>query len=480
MRCPSCQAVIPDTSSFCSRCGSNVAPAGSDTHETMAPERRRPSSPEAPAPQTPPPPAAPPSPPGWGIPTSPSAAPPAAPPSPPGWGAPPPPPSPAGWGQAPAAGPPRSGSRTPLIIGLIVVVIAAIVVVAVVAGGGSDKQKASTTNTAAAVALSPKEIAKRATPSTVSLTGKQGDNIVGGTGWVYDGAKGLLVTNAHVVQGVAALKGRMSDGSEIPAQIIGVSPCDDLAVVRLTTIPAGLAALPLGDSKLVENGDNVTALGFPISFDDPATQKVVVTSGIVQSPNVPAQPGLSLPKFPSTIQHSATINPGNSGGPLLNDHGQVIGVNTLRNPDAQGQFYAIAVNAVKAAIPDLGVGKSKANAGWNLASFDEAYVSQAFAETGYGTKEEGDAAEAYLEKEPRTRGMLVFGVDVKSPAEEAKIEGGDFVTKINGVVVGNMAEVCDVLLSSTPGKALVVEGLYLTKAGSHEAFDAWRTDLKLV
>src|SRR5260370_20569710 len=212
-------------------------------------------------------------------------------------------------------------------------------------------------------------MAKGATPSTVSLTGKQGANIVGGTGWVYDGAKGLLVTNAHVVQGVAALKGRMSDGSEIPAQIIGISPCDDLAVVRLTSVPPSLAALPLGDSKLVENGDNVTALGFPISFDDPATQKVVVTSGIVQSPNVPAQPGLSLPKFPSTIQHSATINPGNSGGPLLNDHGEVIGVNTLRNPEAQGQFYAIAVNAVKAAIPDLAAGNNKANAGWNLASF---------------------------------------------------------------------------------------------------------------
>jgi S1-C subfamily serine protease len=358
------------------------------------------------------------------------------------------------------------------------VVIAAIVVAAVVAGGGSDKKTTTEAGKPAAV-LSAKEIAKRATPSTVSLTGKQGNYIVGGTGWVYDGAKGLLVTNAHVVQGVAALKGRMSDGTEIPAQIIGVSPCDDIAVVRLTTVPAGLAALPLGDSKLVENGDNVTALGFPVSFDDPSTQKVVVTTGIVQSPNVVAQAGLSIPKLPSTIQHSATINHGNSGGPLLNDRGEVIGVNTLTNPDAQGQFYAIAINVVRQSLPDLAAGKSKANVGWDLQSFDEAYVHDAFEKTGYGTREEADAAEKWLQSDPPTRGLLVFGVDVKSPAEDAHIEGGDFIHKVNGVVVPSVADVCDILVSAAPGKPLVVEGYYLTKGGSHEAFDPWRSDLKL-
>src|SRR5205085_8682143 len=97
MRCPSCQAVIPDTSSFCSRCGSNVLAAEGDTQQTIAPERRRPSDPTPPPPQaTPPPPQA----------TPPPQAP--APPSPPGWGSPPPPPpppSPAGWGQAPVGGP---------------------------------------------------------------------------------------------------------------------------------------------------------------------------------------------------------------------------------------------------------------------------------------------------------------------------------------------------------------------------------------
>jgi S1-C subfamily serine protease len=473
MRCPSCQAVIPDTSSFCSRCGSNVSPAGSDTQQTMAPERRRPSSPEPqapqqtpppPPPQAPPPASAPPSPPGWGAPPPPAAPPPAAPPSPPG------------WGQAPAGGPPRSGSRTPLIIGLVVVLIAALVVVALVAGGGGKNKTQKVTTP---VALTPKEIAKRATPSTVSLTGKQGESLVGGTGWVYDGPKGLLITNAHVVQGLAALKGRMSDGTEIPAQIVGVAPCDDLAVVRLTRVPPNLASLPLGDSAKAENGDQVTALGFPVSFDDPVTQKVVVTTGIVQSPNVAAVVDNSYPKLPSTIQHSATINHGNSGGPLLNDRGEVIGVNTLTNPDAQGQFYAIAINTVKQQVPDLAAGKSKANAGWDLQSFDDAYVARAFEKTGYGTAEEAKAAEDWLNSEPRTRGLLVFGVDVKSPAETANIEGGDFIHKVNGSVVGSMSEVCDIFASAPPGKAIVVEGVYLTTSGSHKAFDAWRTDLTL-
>jgi S1-C subfamily serine protease len=236
-------------------------------------------------------------------------------------------------------------------------------------------------------------------------------------------------------------------------------------------------ALPLGDSDALQAGDTVTALGYPTSFADPATQRVVVTRGVVQSASVAAQPGASLPKLPSTVQHSATLNPGNSGGPLLNDRGEVVGINTLSNPDAKGQFYAISSNAVKQALPALSEGHNKGYAGWDLASFDEAYVADAFKQTGYGTPQEADAAEKYL-SDKRIRGLLVFGVDVKSPAEDGKIEGGDFIEKINTVPVSSVTDVCDILLSASPGQTLLVEGEYLTRAGSHEAFTPWHADVK--
>src|SRR5207247_9183666 len=87
-------------------------------------------------------------------------------------------------------------------------------------------------------------------------------------------------------------------------------------------------------------------------------------------------------------------------------------------------------------------------------------VADAFKQTGYGTPEEADAAEKYLSDEG-IRGLLVFGVDVKSPAEDGKIEGGDFIEKINSVPVSSVTDVCDILLSASPGPTLLAEGEYL-------------------
>jgi len=323
----------------------------------------------------------------------------------------------------------------------------------------------------------------KSSPETVAIYGRQGDSVVGGTGVVIDAQRGLVLTNAHVVSGVAALKARVLDKTEVPARVLATAPCDDLAVVELTQMPPGIQAIELGDSALVKPADEVVALGYPSSFADPATQKVVFTEGRVQSVDVAAEPDPSLPKYPSTIQHSATINHGNSGGPLLNDRGQLVGVNTLGNEgteeqQVQGQYYAISTNHIKPLLPDLLAGRSQAHPGWDIAAFSQVPLSAWFEGTGYGTAEQGQQADQFL-IDNGVDGVFVFGVDAGSSAEEGQLEGGDLVTSINGASVTTAAEVCDILKSAAPGQTLGLEGYYLTSGTGQQFGEAWKTNVIL-
>lgn len=349
-------------------------------------------------------------------------------------------------------------------------------------GGGDSEETAATTTVPQK--LSPKEVFDIGAPSTVALRAKQGENDVGGTGVIFDAAKGLILTNAHVVSGTAALKARVGDQAEVPARILGTAPCEDVAVLQFATVPPGLKAVTMGSSAAVANQDEVVALGFPASFADPASQKLVSTTGTVQSPDVAAEPDPSLPRYPHTIQHSATINPGNSGGPLLNDRGELIGINTLSNTgggrqSVQGQFYAISVDHIKPMLADLAAGKSQADPGWDLAPFADVPLSEVFEATGYGTAEQGRQADQLLASSG-IDGLFVFGANPGSPAEKANIEGGDLIESINDVPVTTMKEVCDVLQSATPGQTLGIEGRYLLSGGPEQEFgDQWTTKLTL-
>ena len=349
-------------------------------------------------------------------------------------------------------------------------------------GGGDDGEE--TTATTVPPKLTAREIFDAAAPSTVALHAKQGEDDVGGTGVIFDAAKGLILTNAHVIAGTAALKARVGDQPEVPARVLGVAPCEDVAVVQFATVPPGLKAIKMGSSASVANQDEVTALGFPASFADPASQKLVSTLGTVQSPDVAAEPDRSLPRYPHTIQHSATINPGNSGGPLLNDKAELIGINTLANTgtdrqEVQGQFYAISVDHIRPMLADLSAGKSQADPGWSLAPFSEVPLSEVFEATGYGTAEQGRQADQLL-IDAGIDGMFVFGSNPGSPAEKARIVGGDLVEEVQDVPVTSVKEVCDVLQSATPGQKLKVEGRYLTSGGTEKDFgDRWQVEMSL-
>ena len=169
-----------------------------------------------------------------------------------------------------------------------------------------------------------------------------------GTGFVWD-KSGLVVTNFHVIAGAHKLTVTLQDRSEYEAEVIGVAPEKDLAVLRIATPPEDLATLPMGDSSELSVGRKVLAIGNPFGLD------TTLTTGIVSALGREIK-AASERKIRGVIQTDAAINPGNSGGPLLNSLGQLVGVNTaIYSPSgaSAGIGFAIPVNTVKEVVPQL-------------------------------------------------------------------------------------------------------------------------------
>lgn len=169
-----------------------------------------------------------------------------------------------------------------------------------------------------------------------------------GTGFVWD-KSGLIVTNFHVIQNASRVTITLQDQSSWDAEVVGLAPGKDLALLRIEAPAALLTPLPLGDSSMLEVGRKVIAIGNPFGLD--TTMTVGVVSALGREIN-----SLTNRKIRDVIQTDASINPGNSGGPLLNSMGQLIGVNTqIISPSgaSAGIGFAIPVNTVKKVIPQL-------------------------------------------------------------------------------------------------------------------------------
>ena len=167
-----------------------------------------------------------------------------------------------------------------------------------------------------------------------------------GSGVIFD-AEGLLLTNAHVVEGADTLSVGLSDGRRVSGRVIGKDKLTDLAVVRLE----GKGPWPtatLGDSDALNVGDWAIAVGNPFGLES------TVTLGIISNLNRNvSQLGISGKRL-DLIQTDAAINPGNSGGPLLNADGEVVGINTLvRSGPGAGLGFAIPINRAQAIAREL-------------------------------------------------------------------------------------------------------------------------------
>ena len=252
-----------------------------------------------------------------------------------------------------------------------------------------------------------------------------------GTGIVMT-ADGYILTNAHVVDGAAALTVAASGSNrQRPAQFVGVSSCDDLAVIKVDDAQ-GLKPATFGSSKNEKVGEDVAAIGYPLGSE--IGTDVTITRGIISKLDQPLEP------YESLIQTDASINPGNSGGPLVNRFGQVIGINTLGvDPTVATNInFAISIDQAQQVIPDLQNGHNRLWLGMNLGPNN--YKDY------FGT----DA------------GMVVEAVASKSPASAAGVQPAFLLTQLEGLNVNSKADVCKILRSHKDGDGLKVQFLNIT------------------
>ena len=167
--------------------------------------------------------------------------------------------------------------------------------------------------------------------------------LAAGSGVIVDGARGIVLTNNHVVEGARQIEVALTDRRRFRAELVGTDPATDIAVLRIRG--SDLPELSLGDSDRLQVGDFVVAIGNPFQLGQ------TVTAGIVSALNR----GLSPDGFESYIQTDAPINPGNSGGPLLALDGSVIGINSaIFGPGANvGIGFAVPSETVRFVVEQI-------------------------------------------------------------------------------------------------------------------------------
>ncbi|MBD2073718.1 trypsin-like peptidase domain-containing protein [Phormidium sp. FACHB-592] len=259
-----------------------------------------------------------------------------------------------------------------------------------------------------------------------------------GSGFILSG-DGRLLTNAHVVAGADTVEVTLKDGRTFEGRVIGSDAVTDVAVVKINT--TGLPTVRIGRSDNLTPGEWAIAIGNPLGLDNTVTAGIISATGRSSS-----QVGVP-DKRVSFIQTDAAINPGNSGGPLLNDRGEVIGVNTAIRADAQGLGFAIPIETAQRVADQL-FAKGKV---------EHPYLGIQMVDlTPALRKEINQDGETKL-KVKQDQGVLIVRVFDNSPAAQAGIRQGDIIQKVNGKPVKTAAAVQEQVESSAIGKALPVE-----------------------
>jgi putative serine protease PepD len=274
--------------------------------------------------------------------------------------------------------------------------------------GGTRREVAST-------GLTATQVYERDSSGVVSIKAVTSEGEDSGTGIVLDD-KGLILTNDHVVAGATSIVAGPGKSSNVTrtATLVGEEANQDLALIRIDPSGLGLKPLNLVSSSSVQVGDAVYAIGNPYGLDETLTRGIVSALGR----EIAAPDGS---KITGAIQTDAALNPGNSGGPLLNEQGEVIGVNSQiasdaarsegSQPGSTGVGFAIASNTVAQAVKKIEAGEGVASA--------SAGQSQTQAEGGAG-----GAQSPYGGRSPYGSQSPYGEVEGSAPGAEGGVEGG--------------------------------------------------------
>ena len=285
-------------------------------------------------------------------------------------------------------------------------------------------------------ALSAADIYQKVAPAVVMVSTKTIQTVNGwfqqeaegmGSGFIIN-TDGYILTNYHVIDGANEVTVTLSDGNEVTASVVNYDSDQDVAMIKINEDIEVPGVVELGDSDALQPGEEVLAIGNPLSKELSST----LTKGIVSALNrsIETETGVST----NLIQTDTAINSGNSGGPLINTKGEVIGINTLKASDgAEGIGFAIPINDVKVKIDSLS--KPILNLGVSIRVIDE----------------------SWSKKLKMEEGLYIVEVTEFSPAEKAGLKGGDLIVKVDGTRIKTFEELQEIKNSKEDGDSINIE-----------------------
>ncbi len=251
-----------------------------------------------------------------------------------------------------------------------------------------------------------------------------------GSGLIVE-PSGIVVTNAHVIEGASRIVVTMQDGRELEAEVLGSDRDSDLAVLKVEA--RGLPAVPLGTSTDLLIGETVIAIGNPFGLSHTVTTGVLSARGRT----VPSEAGERL--FTDFLQTDASINPGNSGGPLVNVVGEVIGINTAIVQGASGIGFAIPADRARRVVDDL----------LRFGTLQPLWTGLRLLSI--------DPELARREELAATRGAFVLRVWPGSPAAQAGLAERDVIVGAEGHPVTSREDVTTALYSTAAGRPVALD-----------------------
>ena len=259
-----------------------------------------------------------------------------------------------------------------------------------------------------------------------------------GSGFVVE-ADGVIWTNAHVVEGADTVTVTLRDGREFSGEVVGEDPLTDVAVIKVQA--QDLPTVTLGNSEQLRPGEWAIAIGNPLGLDNTVTAGIISATG-----RTSAQ--IRVPdKRVQFIQTDAAINPGNSGGPLLNERGEVIGINTAIIGGAQGLGFAIPINSAQRLAQEL---------------IEKGRVEHAY--LGIQMRTLTSDLRQQINRDPRSNlqlsadeGVIILGLMRNSPAVEAGLEVGDVIVAMNGKSITEAEQVQQIVQDVGVGESIELE-----------------------